>query len=194
MYHFLTGVFSMKEETKKQLATTIRDIYLYPNRSKAENIVRGLIWCISFAVGVFVPRLITPETIDQRSLHGAYLVYALSVLLEFALEYNESTFGMIIHGIFIIISFVLFITSTIYIIVPIPVKGSPGYLFYRLTVYYAGLVLATIIAIRLVLAATNMHRLFYKFDTDETQKDDAKKLAEAVAIIEKHKETLALKQ
>lgn len=97
----------MSNERKKAAAKVIRELYLYPYRSVSESVIRVTVLGGSWLVGIVVQ-----QPIDQRALGGAYLIYALSLLLEFAPETKKHPLARIIHGLFCTL-IVLFLFSSL---------------------------------------------------------------------------------
>ena len=85
----------MKANYKNRLPNICAELSLYPHRSKAENVIRGLIWMASWLVGI-----VAQNSDNSKIIGGAYLIFALSLLLEFIPETRCEVIPKIIHGFF----------------------------------------------------------------------------------------------
>ncbi len=85
----------MTVEHKKLMSKTLRELYLYPYRSKEENTIRCAAWMASWIVGIVIQPAMATKT-----LGGAYLIFAISLMLEFVPERRELGFTKFVHGIF----------------------------------------------------------------------------------------------
>jgi len=82
----------MMERIKKVL----REVHLYTN--KIEMLIKIIIWGISWIGGI----LVLQSSTDKKSIGSAYLIFALSLLMEFAIKIKDKNdiFSKIIHTIF----------------------------------------------------------------------------------------------
>ena len=80
----------MNKKNKIRISKAVKDLYLYPNRSKGENVLRGAVWLSSWIVGIMVQ-----TTTDYRAMGGAYIIFAVSLLLEFITEGRNSIIARI---------------------------------------------------------------------------------------------------
>ena len=85
----------MTEEKKKRLSSTIREFYLYPYRTKEENLVRGTVWIASWIVGIVVQ-----NAMNQKAMGGAYFIFASSLLLEFVPQSRTKVLTRFVHALF----------------------------------------------------------------------------------------------
>lgn len=146
---------SMTEKDKKRLAKTIRELYLYPYRSKEENILRGGAWMASWIIGIVVQ-----ETINMQSLGGAYFIFAASLLLEFIPEKKNSSLATIVHGFFCTLLFIILLNALIIsfgsnskeTIVPILLSGFS---------FCLGWIVFAIMFLCVILSVVEVHKLFY---------------------------------
>ena len=72
------------------------EIHLYPD--KGELLIKDIIWAISWIGGIYTIH----ETTDKQSLSSAYLIFSLSLLMEFGGKIKEKQhwISRIIDGIF----------------------------------------------------------------------------------------------
>ena len=86
---------------------TICDINLY--KFKLEGMVKIVFWIASWVVGIAVMM----NTADKRTLASAYLIFSLSLLMEFAPGINKKThlLGTIVHGAFCFILILILLIS-----------------------------------------------------------------------------------
>lgn len=98
----------MIEEQKKLVAKTVRELYLYPYRSKEENLIRSCTWMVSWIIGVAIP-----SASSQQVLGGAYFIFALSLLLEFVPERKKFPITRCLHGIFCFLLTVMLLDSIV---------------------------------------------------------------------------------
>lgn len=81
---------------KKWIENNIKEVHLYAD--KRELLVKDIIWGISWIGGIYAIN----GTSDKRALSSAYLIFSLSLLMEFGTKINKKKFWIsrIIDGIF----------------------------------------------------------------------------------------------
>jgi hypothetical protein len=74
----------------------IDEIHLYVDKS--ELLIKDIIWAISWIGGIYA----VSNTTDKQALSSAYLIFALSLLMEFGLKIKEKKhwFSRVIDGLF----------------------------------------------------------------------------------------------
>lgn len=74
----------------------LEEVHLYSD--KGELLVKDIIWLISWIGGIYVVR----DATDKRTLASAYLIFSLSMLMEFGMKIKEKEhyISRIIHVIF----------------------------------------------------------------------------------------------
>lgn len=158
----------MNVERKKKISKVVRDLYLYPYRSKSENVLRGGVWLVSWIVGVVVQ-----DSANQCAMGGAYFIFALSLLLEFVPEGKMCTIPRIIHGIFCILLFFVSLGAFL-LIFSDPTSSAEGmtffWRFFSSVPEWGGWIIFLIILLSSILALFDAHRIFY--DEDAVQKKD----------------------
>lgn len=184
----------MAENKRKNISSIIHDLYLYPNRSKGENLIRGLVWCISFAIGILAQHFFTPNFVDQRALCGAYLIYALSLLLEFALKDNEHLLGMIVHGLFLVLLCLIIVGAGFFSFSPTFAADSStsnsSQSIVNLIIFLPGRIVAITILIGLILAVAGVDKWFYN-TKEEEEKNAKEELNKKIdELVEKNKDIL----
>ncbi|EQK44949.1 hypothetical protein C671_2292 [[Clostridium] bifermentans ATCC 19299] len=112
----------MKESTKKLIC----ELHLY--KLKIEAFIKVTIWTISWIGGIYVLQGIT----EKETIGSAYLVFSLSLLMEFCLDISKQT--MIISKISRIIFCglcVIMLVISLIVLVDAPIKP-----FHYNTLYY----------------------------------------------------------
>ena len=96
-----------KDRKKKHWSKIVRELYLYPFKSKSENGIRIVVLVVSWLVGIFFQR-----SADYRAIGGAYFVFACSLLLEFPPnESRTKRVAMVVHGLFSLLMFSMVVLS-----------------------------------------------------------------------------------
>lgn len=90
---------------KKDISRAIQDLYLYPC-SKGENVIRSIAWIISWVVGI-----VLQGGEDLRALGGAYLIFAISLLLEFVPIKKNALVSRFVYGLLCIMQILILIGS-----------------------------------------------------------------------------------
>lgn len=87
----------------------IDDIHLYTN--KDELVVKDLIWLLSWVAGI--QAVVTKGSTDNQSLSSAYLIFSLSLLMEFCMKIKDKKYfiSRIIHTLFCFAIIAIFILS-----------------------------------------------------------------------------------
>lgn len=96
----------MAKEHEENISKKVQELYLYPYRSKGENVLRGGAWMASWIVGIVVQ-----QSANQKIMGGAYFIFALSLLLEFVPEGRTYFLPRIIHGFFCVLLFIMLLGS-----------------------------------------------------------------------------------
>lgn len=186
----------MTKDQKEKASLIIHDLYLYPDQSKRDNILRGTVWSISFAVGIFAQVLFVPKALDLRGLCGAYLIFALSLLLEFALESRRKLLGKIVHGIFVISLFIMFLASFVLTFVSVPETGTEKYELYLAFVHYLlfipGWIVGVIIIVSLIIAFAEIDKMFF-YDENENSNTQPTEEHQVENLVARHPDTLVRK-
>lgn len=80
----------------KRIRKILKEVHLYTN--KIEMLIKFIIWGISWIGGI----LVLQSTQDKKAVGSAYLIFALSLLMEFAAKIKDKKdiFSKIIHTIF----------------------------------------------------------------------------------------------
>ena len=157
-----------QEEKKKQLARTIRELYLYPFRTKEENIIRGASWIASWVVGVILQK---GESMCE--LGGAFFIFSLSLLLEFVPESKKEFLPKIVHGTFCILTlFILFGSMCLSF-------GNTNSCEYPLVISVLisllipfGWIITTYMGIALMLALFEAHKFEYDEEAQNQKKNE----------------------
>ena len=178
----------MTKEKRKLTARKIQNFYLYPSRSKGENLARGSVWMVSWLIGI-----ITQQATSQQALGGAYLIFALSLLLEFLPENKEYLLPKVIHGVFYILLLIMLLGSAVLSFWKIPNEQAKETLPYQLFVTplpYIGWIVFTMISIGAILALSEIDKFFYDEKIEARGKKEKK--AEYVDRQECFKEKLGV--
>lgn len=149
----------MNYKQKKLTMRTVKELYLYPYRSKGENVVRVMIWMASWLIGI-----VTQSTTNHQALGGAYLIFASSLLLEFVPESRTRPFARCIHGIFCILLSVMLLGALLLIFEGITdEKVKSKWLYQHLIAAppYTGWAICIMMFISLVLVLIEIHKYFY---------------------------------
>lgn len=77
------------------LAEIIRALYLYPDRSKEENLIRVGFWFISWILGFLI------QNIDSSS-GPTLFVFSLSIIAEFIMQEKDNFVSRIVHLFFLL--------------------------------------------------------------------------------------------
>ena len=165
----------MTIETKKIIANNIRELYLYPYRSKGENLFRG-----GVLLGAWIIGILSQKALNNNALGGAYIVFSLSLLLEFAQDSKNETIPRIIHGIFVFLQFVLFLGSLVLSYFPnsnSPDTGVAGFLAKGTEPICT--IICIMIFVSCFLTLIDAHRIFYnEIDSDKDEKLEVVELRE----------------
>lgn len=172
----------MNEERKRLASRTVRELYLYPHRAKGENTLRGIVWMFSWIVGIVVQRAATNQT-----LGGAYVIYAISLLLEFVPESKERPLAQFVHGLFCVLLIIMLLGSSILIFGDGP-SGEAAknglYLFVANASFYIGWVVFIMMFGGVVLALTEAHKLVYDEESVSQRKNEELQEAERKRFLE----------
>lgn len=155
----------MTEKKRKLTAKRVRNLYLYPYRSKGENLARGGVWMASWLIGI-----IAQQTANQQTLGGAYLIFALSLLLEFLPESKEYLLAKIVHGIFYMLLVIMLLGSMLLSFGDTQVKKSLPYQLFVTHLPGIGWAVFVVIAIGTILALAEVHKFFYDEEAENQHK------------------------
>lgn len=169
------GECKVNNERKKQIAEITRELYLYPYRSKEENALRGAAWIISWIVGVAAQ-----QGIDQRSIGGTYLMYAVSLLLELLPEKRKNPVAKVVHGIYcaFLLTMVLCSFALIFVNSSSESTGTTWELELLIAAPYPlGCAVSVIIFLLVILSLLEVHKVVYDEEKElqqqiETQRED----------------------
>ena len=163
----------MTEEKKKLAARTVRELYLYPYRTKGENVLRGIAWMASWLVGIVVQ-----QTTSSQVLGGAYFIFALSLLLEFIPENRTRPISRIVHCLFCILPFFMLLGALVLSFGNSSTEEGTSNRFYSVLVIlppYMGWIAFVVMLGGVVLALVEAHKFFYdeeaqsQFETEDKQ-------------------------
>ncbi len=174
----------MTLEKRKITAKKVRNLYLYPYRSKEENLARGAVWMVSWLTGI-----IAQQNANQQATGGAYLIFALSLLLEFLPESKEYLLAKIVHGVFYILLLIMLLGSALlsfWKITDAQAKISLTYKLLLAPLPYIGWTVFAMIAIGTILALAEVHKCFY----DDEIEGQRRIKAEHDAILEQFQKNL----
>lgn len=161
----------MTQNQKIIVGKTVREFYFYPYRSKEENTGRIFVWMASWIIGIAVQ----PNT-DYRALGGAYLIYSVSLLLEFIPEKRTTFFAVIFHALFCTLLILISLGAWIMIFGNPYTDKEPLYKFYHfleISPLYAGWMVFAMMFAGLVLALVEVHKWFYDENAELQQEDEA---------------------
>lgn len=171
----------MTEEKKKFLEKMIRELYFYPYRSKEENIFRLAVWLVSWLVGVVVQ-----QNAERRALGGAYLIYSISLLLEFLPERRTKFIAKAVHGLFCIFLVFMSLGSLFMIFGPSCTKNLYGiYRFLAEKPPFFGCVVFVMMLIGIGLVLLEPHKFFYDEKVKQQLEDEAIKEIERKRFLDK---------
>lgn len=162
----------MTEEKGKLTARKVRNFYLYPYRSKGENLARGSVWMASWLIGI-----IAQQIENEQALGGAYLIFALSLLLEFLPESKEYFLPKLVHSIFYILLLMMLLGSVLLSFWETSneqVKESLPYQLLVTPLPYIGWIVFGIISMGTALALIEVHRYVYDEEAEMRCKMEAK--------------------
>lgn len=155
----------MTVEHKKLMSRAIRELYLYPYRSKGENVIRCAAWMASWIVGI-----VLQSTLEPKALGGAYLIFAISLMLEFVPE-NKTLLGpKIIHGLFCLLLFGMLIGAITLSFADAPSAGTEPHWLYSFSIGalpYVGWTLLGVMAGSLALMLIEAHIFFYNEEKEK---------------------------
>lgn len=149
----------MKKEQKKLAMRTVKELYLYPYRSKGENAVRAIIWMISWLIGIAIQ-----SSTNHQAIGGAYLIFALSLLLEFVPESRTRPFARFLHGLFCALLIIMLLGSFLLIFEGITDNKIKSNWFYQHLITappFTGWAIFIMMLISLALALFEVHKYFY---------------------------------
>lgn len=162
----------MTVDQKKLAARTVRDLYLYPYRSKEENALRGAAWMASWLIGIAVQ-----QSASSQVLGGAYFIFSLSLLLEFVPESRQRPIARYVHGFFCVLLFIMLLGALLLSFGGTPAEGATPNWLYSLLIGappYMGWLSFIMMLIEVVLALTEAHKSFYDEKAELQQKTEEK--------------------
>lgn len=169
----------MAENQKKDTAKLIRELNLYADRSKEENTIRGIVWIVSWVIGI-----VTQQVTSAQVLGGAYFVFSLSLLLEFVPERKDHRIAQGVHGSFCVLLVLILLGSVLLVFEDVSTNRSAenSNCSIMSTVLFVGSCLIVIwIFVSTVLALTEAHKFFYVgeekiCDNDENSSSELREL------------------
>lgn len=163
----------MAEKQKKLTAKKVRELYLYPYRSKGENALRGGVWILSWFVG-----LVFPGAVDQRTLGGAYFIFALSLLSEFLFESKEWWLARLVHGFFCALLFVISFGALSLSFCPEQVQNVSSVVRFLMNApSCVGWIILGMLSFAVVFALIEAHKFFYDEDAEAERENEAARKA-----------------
>lgn len=167
----------MKREKKECVAEIIRELYLHPYVSKEENIVCGCVWLASWIIGIMAQQNEEPQAIG-----GAFLIFSLSLMLEFVPMKKRYFIPNFVHGLFCIM-LVLLLAGSIFLIF---YKRTSLVIFGRSlnvkdSMYYMGWIVFFRILISMILSLFEIHRFLY--DKEKVMEFENEEEKNKIAII-----------
>lgn len=177
----------MDQKQKKRMSRTIRELYLYPYRSKGENICRGFVWMASWIVGI-----VLPQTASQQALGGAYLIFAASLMLEFIPERITLPFARIVHGIFDVLLLIIAVGALVMSFGNSSQSEMLPWLLELLIAHllHIGWIVFTIILVEVILAIIEVHKLIYDEETERQREIEVSQEMEREKFMEHLKGSL----
>lgn len=170
----------MTETHKKLVGKTVRELYFYPYRSKEENILRLVVWMASWLVGIVVQ-----QNTERRALGGAYLIYSISLLLEFIPEKRTTPIAKVVHGLFCVFLIFIFLGALFMIFGTSCTKKLHGlYRFLAEKPPFFGWVIFVMMFIGIVLVLMEAHRYFYDEEAEQQRKDELRRETERKRFLE----------
>lgn len=182
IYYINGDTSNMKEEQKKLTRDIVKELYLYPHRSKEENIVRTLVWMASWLIGIVIQ-----STTNHQALGGAYLIFASSLLLEFVPESKKHSIIKFLHGIFCMLLSIMLLGSILLIfeeITPDEIKAKDYYPCFIKAPYYAGWIIFGTMFLCLILVSIEAHKFFYDDEKESQLAIENKQAAERTRFYE----------
>lgn len=149
----------MNKEQKKLTMRTVKELYLYPYRSKGENVVRTIIWMASWFIGIVIQ-----SSTNHQALGGAYLIFASSLLLEFVPENRTRPLTRFLHGIFCILLTIMLLGALLLIFEGITDNEIKSKWFYQHLIAAppcTGWAIFIMMLISLGLVLIEVHKYFY---------------------------------
>lgn len=166
----------MTEKKRKLTAKRVRNLYLYPYRTKKENLDRGIILIASWIIGI-----VTQQAANQQALGGAYLIFVCTLLLEFALENREDPLARVVQGVFDLVLIFILIGSLLLIFSNssnTPADFEFPYMPFVTFLPHAGWIVFVVILIGIALALFDAHKFFYDEEAEARREREAEQEAE----------------
>lgn len=174
----------MTLESKKCIAETVQELYLYPYCSKQECTIRIIAWMISWIFGVVIP-----EAISAQALGGCYFVLSISLLVDFLCIKRVHQLANAIYGLFCVLLVLTALGAIILIAkegttlstedVALAVEGATSgklYTFASKNLPRVGIGLFVIMLINLVCVLIEVHKFIYNEDAEtkcESEREQA---------------------
>lgn len=163
----------MTKERKKKAAEIVRGFYLYPYKSREENFARGIVWIVSWFLGI-----VLQWEAEKQALGSAYFIFALSLIMEFLQGSNPYRLVRFVQDLFRILLFVLLANSILLIfwnLLPKKIENLWICQFMvRCTPYVCGAICIRIL-VGTLLALTKAHKYIYDEKLETQCKMDTKK-------------------
>ena len=160
----------MTKDKKKRISEIIQELYLYPYRTKGENLIRSSAWLASWWIGVK-----GQEAIDEHALGGAYFIFALSLLLEFFSAQKTHKITRFIHGTFCLLLVITAAFAFVLVTKSSPVEGTETIEYYSLMstiLIIAGHTLCIIMFCNMILIGFEPHKFFYDAEAELNQANE----------------------
>ena len=156
---------AMNNKKEKLFAKTVQELYLYPYRSKGENALRGAAWITSWIVGI-----VLQQSESQQAVGGAYLIFSLSLLLEFVPEGRTRPISRAVHAVFCTMLFLMFLGSWVMIFGgPDDIESLPVVLKFLIKHFSdMGWIIIVAMFIAILLVFAEAHKYIYD-DKNELQ-------------------------
>ncbi len=161
----------MSKETKKLISETIQELYLYPYRSKGENLIRSIAWFCSWLISVK-----GQETVSERALGGAYFIFAVSLLLEFYFEKKTLLLPRVLHGFFCaLLTVMVFFALVLIVNSPSAEQSDPVWYLEMMntTLCVTGPLFCSIMGINGILVGFDLHKCFYDSEKELKREQEA---------------------
>lgn len=168
----------MTDKQAKFASKTIKELYLYPYRSKEENAIRGGVWMASWIVGIVVQ-----STTSHQALGGAYFIYTLSLLLEFVPESRKQPLARVVHGLFCILLFIMMLGA---LVISFGNSANKNMIYHISTeaLPCAGWIVFIMMLVGMLLVFLEGHKHFYDEEAEMQQEIETRREIERIRFKE----------
>lgn len=166
----------MTKERKIFAAKIIRGLYLYPYRSRGENLARGSVWIVSWFLGI-----VLQWEASKQALGSAYLIFTLSLIMEFLQASNPYRLVRIVLDLFRVLLFIMLVDSvllTFWDLLPPKIEEFWLCQFLIEGLPYVGAAVCIRICIGTLLALIKAHKYFYDDEELKSQHEFEAEYAE----------------